>query len=469
MNKLILKNCIPAVIALTLTGLYSVIDGLFIGNVQGNNGLAAINIAWPIPALITAAGVGLGTGGSVLYASLCGQQKRREAQKVLPMLLMLTALTSLFLTVLLWKIQLPLLQFLGAQGEILRQAYAYTQVIIPGSLFQILGAGIIPLLRSVGCPVQAMTVTVTGMLVNLAANSVFLFRCGMGIRGTACGTVLAQAVVCCLGGYLLYRRHQMQHTIPNTEQSYRRPGEYREEKQNHPEAVCRKHRIRKQLTGMAGRILLLGISSFGVSLSATIVLIFTNWQCLRQGGSMAVAVYAVISYIVFPVQYILQGVGEGMLPVLSYAYGAGQYDRFRQYRRESGYCLLLLSTGLCVAVEWLTPFLGSGFGLSAESIPVFCRGMRISALAFLLIGFVKFHISCENAMQHVAAALFLTYVESLVAAPLLLWSLPIWFKLDGIWWSLFGTAAVMLLLYRGIQIIKKKNNCESTVQLSRKK
>ena len=72
MNRLLIKNCVPAIIALTLTGLYSVIDGLFIGNAQGDNGLAAINIAWPVTALITAAGTGIGTGGSILYASFCG-------------------------------------------------------------------------------------------------------------------------------------------------------------------------------------------------------------------------------------------------------------------------------------------------------------------------------------------------------------------------------------------------------------
>ena len=203
MNKLLIKNCVPAIIALTLTGLYSVIDGLFIGNAQGDNGLAAINIAWPVTALITAAGTGMGTGGSILYASFCGKKKQKAADSVLLQTQILFLITGIALLLVLGICKDGLLSLFGAKGIIFRLAEQYTKVILLGSLFQVVGAGVIPLLRSTGMAVSAMVVTIIGMIINMTANAIFLFIFHMGIRGTACGTVLAQSVVCMAGLFLI--------------------------------------------------------------------------------------------------------------------------------------------------------------------------------------------------------------------------------------------------------------------------
>ena len=206
MNRLLIKNCVPAIIALTLTGLYSVIDGLFIGNAQGDNGLAAINIAWPVTALITAAGTGIGTGGSILYASFCGKKKQKAADSVLLQTQLLFLITGIALLLVLGICKDGLLSLFGAKGIIFRLAEQYTKVILLGSLFQVVGAGVIPLLRSTGMAVSAMVVTIIGMIINMTANAIFLFVFHMGIRGTACGTVLAQSVVCMAGLFLIAKK-----------------------------------------------------------------------------------------------------------------------------------------------------------------------------------------------------------------------------------------------------------------------
>lgn len=420
MNRLLIKNCIPAIVALTLTGLYSVIDGLFIGNAQGDNGLAAINIAWPVTALITAAGTGIGTGGSILYASFCGKKKQKAADSVLlqTQLLFLAAGVLLFLT--LTFFQGRLLSLFGAKGVIYTLACDYTRVIAFGAIFQVIGAGVIPLLRSAGMAVYAMVVTIAGMLVNMTANYFFLFRLHMGIQGTACGTVLAQSIVCLLGIFLLEKRTR----------------------------ILRKAKaVWSQGFHRTGRILSLGVASFGVAMSSTIVLIFTNWQCLRYGGNRAVAVYAVISYLVFPVQSLLQGVGEGALPLMSFAYGKGDQKELSQMKRGAELLLAGLSVAVLVITALCIPFIGTWFGMSKTGCQLFVHGMKISALAFCMMGFVKFHISEQSAIQNVKEAFILTYAESLLAAPGLLFILPLWLGLDGVWWSLPGTAVIMLLFY----------------------
>ena len=77
--KKMARDCIPTIFALCFTGMYSVVDGLFIGHAVGDDGLAAVNLAWPIPAVITALGIGIGIGGSVLYSRCMGSKEEEEA------------------------------------------------------------------------------------------------------------------------------------------------------------------------------------------------------------------------------------------------------------------------------------------------------------------------------------------------------------------------------------------------------
>lgn len=325
----------------------------------------------------------------------------------------------------------------GAKGIIFTLAEQYTKVILLGSLFQVVGAGVIPLLRSIGMAVSAMVVTIIGMIINMTANAIFLFVFHMGIRGTACGTVLAQSVVCVAGLFLIAKKTGV---------------------------WIRCATVWQQSVYRIGRILSMGVASFGVAMSATIVLIFTNRQCLRYGGTKAVAVYAVISYLVFPVQSLLQGVGEGALPLMSFAYGKGDQKELRCIKRGAKFLLAGLSILVFVAAAFSIPFIGTWFGMSKTGCQLFVHGMKISALAFCMMGFVKFHIAEQSAIQNVKEAFLLTYGESLLLAPGLLFLLPTKLGLDGIWWSLPGTAAGMLLFYyllqKGNQAKEMRNDCE---------
>ena len=99
MLKKILKDSLPTIVSLTLSGMYSVVDGLFIGKATGDTGLAAINIAWPITAVITALGAGLGAGGSVLVAHFRGQGKQKESEQITNNTVTLLAVSGVVITV----------------------------------------------------------------------------------------------------------------------------------------------------------------------------------------------------------------------------------------------------------------------------------------------------------------------------------------------------------------------------------
>ena len=287
MLKKVIKEAFPTVLAFTMSGMYSIVDGIFVGKAAGDTGLAAINIAWPIPALITALGIGIGTGGSVLYSHYRGRGEQKVCENLFELTMTLLIGTGILATILLSLVQKPFLEILGAAGSVQTEAIKYTAIIIAGSILQVVGTGIMPLLRNMNQSLGAMLSMAAGFAVNILVNYYLMFRLNMGIKGAAFGTVTAQAVVVMAGCAILWKT------------GYRkwRPlwhGQY------------------------AADIFKIGITAFGTSLAPTAALIFTNLQCLRYGGNAAVACYAVISYIVFPVQYFLTGIGEGVQPLISF-------------------------------------------------------------------------------------------------------------------------------------------------------
>ena len=416
MFRRILKQALPTMIAFTMSGMYSVVDGLFVGKAAGDIGLAAINIAWPIPAVITALGVGIGTGGSVLYSNMMGKGDREGCRRMFNTTATLLVLAGILLSLFLLLVRDPLLQILGAEGEVLEEAQKYTGIIIAGGVLQVCGTGITPILRNMNLSFAAMISMVTGFAVNIGVNYYLMFPMGMGIRGAAWGTVTAQLVVLVISVAVLLKAY--------------------------------KEKARPALEGkLAAGICRSGVTAFGVSLAPTVALIFTNWQCLRYGGNAAVACYAVISYIVFPVQYLLTGIGDGVQPLLSYYNGAGKPAELAQVRKTARAGAGVLGVITMAAVFICTPHLARWFGLSDEAAVFFETGMRISALAFLVTGFVKFNLSYLNAVLKTKLAVILTFAESLIVSPAYLFLLPVAVGMSGIWISLPATAVTMLVIY----------------------
>ncbi len=416
MFRRILKQALPTMIAFTMSGMYSVVDGLFVGKAAGDIGLAAINIAWPIPAVITALGVGIGTGGSVLYSNMMGKGDREGCRRMFNTTATLLVLAGILLSLFLFLVRDPLLQILGAEGEVLEEAQKYTGIIIAGGVLQVCGTGITPILRNMNLSFAAMISMVTGFAVNIGVNYYLMFPMGMGIRGAAWGTVTAQLVVLVISVAVLLKAY--------------------------------KEKARPALEGkLAAGICRSGVTAFGVSLAPTVALIFTNWQCLRYGGNAAVACYAVISYIVFPVQYLLTGIGDGVQPLLSYYNGAGKPAELAQVRKTARAGAGVLGVITMAAVFIFTPHLARWFGLSDEAAVFFETGMRISALAFLVTGFVKFNLSYLNAVLKTKLAVILTFAESLIVSPAYLFLLPVAVGMSGIWISLPATAVTMLVIY----------------------
>lgn len=412
----IAQDCIPTVFSLLMSGLYGVMDGLFVGRAVGDAGLAAINIAWPIAAVITAVGIGIGSGGSVLYSNSNGKGEQERGELVYHQTITLLFAAAMVLLIVLGFTYPAILSALGAKGDVYQKAVEYIQIIIFGAVFQVMGTGFIPMLRNRNLAFQAMVSMAAGMGVNGVLNYLLLFVVKIGIRGAAVGTIAAQLVVLVISSYLIYGRQKV-----------------------HLKVVWQ-HK-------MIGEILKIGISAFGLSLAPSIVLLFTNLQCLKYGGDAAVACYAVISYIVFPVQSMLMGIGDGTQPLMSFYSGAKKMEELRFVKKIASIAVVGMGAVFFVIVILVSKYIPDVFGMQMDSQAYFGTGMAVSAVSFLFTGLAKFHISYLNATLQVKKAMQLIYGETIVVAPFLIFLLPYVFKINGIWLSLPGTQLIMLLIF----------------------
>lgn len=435
-----LGDCLPTIFALLMSGLYSVMDGLFIGRAVGDAGLAAVNLAWPIPAVITALGIAIGIGGSILYSTARGKGEYIRGERWYRLSVGSLVATGCLLTVLLYLGYPWILQILGAKGEVYEQAARYSQIITGGCLFQILGGGMIPILRNRGMALGAMISMTTGMLSNLGLNYILIFGFGLGIRGAAIGTVTAQGSVIIIGSILILRQGRRKAAAIRAMAD----GDSIESKEN------KDNKESKEL-GLAEAIFQIfktGISAFGLSLAPTVVLIFTNYRCLRYGGDTAVACYAVISYITFPVQSILTGIGDGSQPLMSYFNGCKRREEVEFIKRSAKRLATVSGFVLMTGVWIAAPILPKFFGLSDVAEQYFVQGMRISSAAFLFMGAARFHIAYMGAILRTKEASLLIYGETMAISPFLLLVLPEQFGMTGIWCVLPASQVIMLLLYK---------------------
>lgn len=391
-------------------------DGRFVGRAVGDAGLAAINIAWPIAAVITAVGIGIGSGGSVLYSNSNGKGEQERGEVVYHQTITLLFAAAMVLLIVLGFTYPAILSALGAKGDVYQKAVEYIQIIIFGAVFQVMGTGFIPMLRNRNLAFQAMVSMAAGMGVNGVLNYLLLFVVKIGIRGAAVGTIAAQFVVLVISSYLIYGRQKV-----------------------HLKVVWQ-HK-------MIGEILKIGISAFGLSLAPSIVLLFTNLQCLKYGGDAAVACYAVISYIVFPVQSMLMGIGDGTQPLMSFYSGAKKMEELRFVKKIASIAVVGMGAVFFVIVILVSKYIPDVFGMQMDSQAYFGTGMAVSAVSFLFTGLAKFHISYLNATLQVKKAMQLIYGETIVVAPFLIFLLPYVFKINGIWLSLPGTQLIMLLIF----------------------
>lgn len=402
MIKSYIKGIIPAVIASIVFGTFSIVDGLFIGHKLGDVGLAAINYAYPITAFIQSIGFAIGMGGSIFISINIGCANKDEERKYLFLTYILFIIASALLMSIFMCTYKPLLHAFGAYGEAYDMACSYIFVILLGTFAQILGQGLLPILRNYNYNAYTMISMSAGFVLNIILDYTLIYKAGLELKGAAIGTFAAQVLTSLMLILVLCRKKY----LPKICFSFKK----------------------------IGRILLSGLSSFAIFFSPSFILIVMNKASGDYGGDKAVAAYTAASYITFIVVRLFQGVCDGSQPKLSLFYGSGDKKKMNSIFKYSVILILLSSCLITLFIIFSRVLLSGMFGLSSEAIEIFKRCLLILSIPFISLAIMKIIMCYFGAINKDIYALILSFAEP-VFTLILIFIFPRFFSLDGVWYA----------------------------------
>ncbi len=404
--KTFFQYVIPSVLSFALSGVYTIVDGFFVGNSIGDLGLSAVNIAYPIVAVIQALGTGVGMGGAIYYSIHKAEKKDAEAREFTAGALWILFIASIILTFLIFFLNRSLLRLLGADGQLLSLGEEYIAVIAVGAALQIVGTGLVPFIRNHGGSFYAMVSMIAGFVTNIILDYMFVWALGWDIAGAAWATIVGQGVTMLIALVYLLRKKQFTLHIP-----FARMGT------------------------VSMSIIKIGVAPFGLAMSPNISLIIINRFSVSYGGEPAIATYACIAYVISVIYLILQGVGDGSQPLLSQCYGEKNWADLKYVRRLAYGFAFVLSVIGCIVMYLTRESLGVLFGASGEINGEIARIMPIFLISVPFVVVLRVTTASFYATEKSVFSYILTFIEPLFMLALMLVLPPLFGGQIMIWWS----------------------------------
>lgn len=425
-SVLLRKYAVPAIIAMTASSLYNIVDSIFIGQGVGPYAISGFAITFPFMNLAAAFGSLIGVGASTLSSVLLGQRDYDNARKVLGNVVVLNFIIGGLFTILSLAFLDPILYFFGASDNTITYAKEYMVIILAGNIVTHMYLGLNALLRSSGHPKQAMSATMLTVVLNCILDPIFIFVFDMGIAGAAWATVLSQMVALIWLLRIFSNKEELIH--------FQR-GIFRLQKKIVMDSLA------------------IGLAPFLMNSVSCFVVIFINRQLLKYGGDLSVGAYGIVNRYVFLFMMIVMGFTQGMQPIAGYNYGARQYDRVKEVlMRTIKWAMLIMTTSFVVG-QLIPRTVVSAFTSDPDLIEKAAQGVRIIVLAFPVIGI---NLVTSNFFQSIGKpkrSIFLSLSRQLIFLTPLLYILPIFMGEKGVWWSfaisdIISTVVACLLLYQ---------------------
>jgi putative MATE family efflux protein len=426
-GHLLMQYALPAMVAMTAASLYNIIDRVFIGQVVGPMAISGLAITFPFMNLGAAFGAAVGVGSSTSISVKLGQRDYQTAEQLLGNTVTLNLIIGVAFSVVSLLFLDPILRFFGASDHTLPYARAFMQIILLGNVVSHMYYGMNAVLRAVSKPREAMIATILSVGLNIIFDFVFIYWWRWGIRGAALGTVVAQSIALAWQMRFFADKRQLLHL---------KRGIYR-------------------LKGSLVKLILsIGVSPFLMNATACIIVIFMNNQLVRYGGDLSVGAYGVANALAMVFMMFVMGLNQGMQPIAGYNYGSQQFDRLRRVVDIS------IIAGVCImTVGWLVAmFLPHAVARLFTSDPQLTRlsvkAIRINMLMFPLVGAQMVITTFFQCIGKVKISIFLSLSRQLIILLPLLLLLPLFFGIDGVWYSLPSSdflaaviAAVTMMLF----------------------
>lgn len=398
--SLLAKLAIPAVVAQVVNLLYNIVDRIYIGHIPdiGASALTGVGLFTPILMLINAFAMLAGSGGAPRAAIYMGKKDNNTAEKIVGNCFSFLMICAVFLTAVFYITAPKLLVLFGASSVTLSYAVSYARIYILGSVFVLIVLGMNLFITTQGFAKISMLTTVIGAVINIILDPIFIFVLGMGVRGAALATVISQAV----GAVWILRFLTGDKTVLKLK-------------------MCNL-RLKADIIGPC---LALGISSFVMMSTESILSISFTSSLSKFGGDVAVGAMTIITSTSQLILMPVQGICQGGQPIISFNYGANKNDRVKKaFFTQFKVCIIF--TCVCWGIMMLFPQIFAGmFTSDAELVKYTAWALRIYMAGIFSIGF---QISCQQsfmALGQAKVSLILACLRKLILLIPLIFILPL--------------------------------------------
>lgn len=399
--KLIISLAIPSVIAQLVTMLYNMVDRIYIGHTaDGTTAMAALGITLPIITLINAFTMLFGMGGAPLCAISLGENKKDNAEKIMANSFICLVISSILITLFVLLFKEPILYLFGADLTTINSAKSYISFYIIGTIFIQLTVGMNAYINTQGFTKIGMKTTLLGAVLNIILDPIFIYLLNMGIKGAAIATVISQGISCV---WVLKFLTSKKSTV-KLRKAYFKPN-----------------------FKIIGSICALGISTFIMISTESLLQISFNNRLSIYGGTTAVGVMSIMNTLMQCISLPTQGIMIGTQPVLSYNYGAKDFKRVREGFKFA----IKLTTGTTIIIACSIMFFSDIFVKIFTNDTTYIQFARWSIKVFL-VGMTIFglQICCQQsfmALGQAKASLCMALLRKVILLIPLIYILPIVF------------------------------------------
>lgn len=419
LSRLFWRYVTPTVAAMLITGIYVTIDGIFVGHVLGQDGMAGLMLAYPICAVLYAVGALIGMGASSLVSFYLGQGNPAKARHIVGNALVMVLLASALLSFIGIRYGEPMLAWMGAEGEIFTAGLSYLQAYAWLGVFAVLSMAFSSLLRNDGRPGFVTLIMVVGGLLNVLLDYLLMVVFPFGLAGVATATMLSQAVtgLACLWHFFT-PRSQLRISWDTLRPDLR----------------------------LMGEMVRLGISSFLMYLYLSVVLALHNKALLAVGTSLHVAAYGVISYTEAFFYLVFEGIAMGIQPIASFNAGAGHWRRVLRIRNLAlGVTLGIALCAMFPLYLWPEAAVYLFAGDNATLLPVASLGIWLYFWGLPMEGLLLVGATYFQAINRARIASLLTGGK-LVLIGGFLWGFSTLWGVPGVWLALPTCSSLLVLV-----------------------
>ena len=399
-GTLLVRLALPAIAAQLINALYNIVDRMYIGHIEGVGDLAltGLGVCFPVLMFISALSALVGMGGGSRAAIRMGEGREDLANEILGSCAALLAVISAAVTVVFQLLKEPMLLLFGASGNTIGYAADYLGVYLWGTLFVQVSLGLNNLITTQGFSTYSMATVVIGAVTNIVLDPIFIFGFGMGVKGAALATILAQGVSALwVLSFLRGRRTRLR-----------------------LQARCLRLRW-----SILAPVVAIGVSPFIMQSTESLVNIALNSSLKHYGGDLYVGAMTIASSIMQVLWMPFQGLAQGAQPIIGYNYGAGSLDRVKRCFSLMLRFSLLLSVAGWAAVELFPGVFVALFNNKPELVALTVRVLRIYMAGFFMMGLQS---ACQQtfvALGQARVSLFLALLRKVILLIPLIYLLPL--------------------------------------------